>query len=399
MDKDIILKKAKELEGYVSEVRRDLHRHPEVGFDLAYTTEKVKSELEKMGYSPQKCGKSGFVVTVGGKKKGKTFLLRADMDALPIEEEADVEYKSENKGKMHGCGHDNHTAMLLGAAKILKDMEDEIEGTVKLVFQPAEEIFKGALDMMENGMLENPAVDAGMMIHVLTGYPIPKGVLLCLDGGVSMSSCEQYKIVVKGKGGHGSAPHMSIDPITAAAHIHIALQEISSRELDPNAFGVFTTCKFSAGTVSNVIPDSAEMYGTIRTNDPTGKIGEQIKARMTEIAKGVGMAMRCDVDVSFFDAVPCMLINKSVADDAYKYAKELFGDEVVMSSSSGGGSEDFAYVSHRIPVTSFMLSVGNYNDGDIYSVHNPKAKFDDSVLWRGTAAYAQIATRWLEENK
>ena len=199
---------------------------------------------------------------------GKVILLRGDMDALPLQEESGEEFASEVPGKMHGCGHDMHTAMMLGTAKLLKEHEDEIEGTVKLEFQPAEEIFQGSLDMLKNGLLEAPKVDAAVMFHVLAGMPLPAGMVLVPGGGITMASCEQYHIVVHGKGGHGSMPNACIDPITAAAHIHIALQEINSRELDPAGFGVFTTGRFEAGKASNVIPDTADMWGTIRTVDP-----------------------------------------------------------------------------------------------------------------------------------
>ena len=228
-----LLKEARALEPQLQQWRRTLHRHPEVGFDLPHTKELVKKALTEMGYEPRDCGKAGIIALAGGKKPGKTILLRADMDALPIPEDSGEEFSSEVPGKMHGCGHDMHTAMLLGAAKLLKAHEDELEGTVKLEFQPAEEIFQGSPDMIAGGLLEDPHVDAAVMFHVLAGMPLPVGTVLVPGGGITMASCEQYHIVVKGKGGHGSTPENCIDPITAAAHIHIALQEINSRELDP----------------------------------------------------------------------------------------------------------------------------------------------------------------------
>ena len=227
-----LLEAAKALEPQLQEWRRTLHRHPEVGFDLTQTKALVKKALTEMGYTPQDCGKCGVVALAGGKRPGKVILLRGDMDALPLQEESGEEFSSELPGKMHGCGHDMHTAMVLGAAKLLKEHEDEIEGTVKLEFQPAEEIFQGSLDMINSGLLENPKVDAAVMFHVLAGMPLPAGMVLVPGGGITMASCEQYHIVVHGKGGHGSMPNACIDPITAAAHIHIALQEINSRELD-----------------------------------------------------------------------------------------------------------------------------------------------------------------------
>ena len=228
MDYNELIKQAEELQGELEEIRHDLHQHPELEFDMEYTKPYIKTKLEQMGYEVEEVGKAGLVTTISGNKPGKTILLRADMDALPIREEADVEFKSLCEGKMHACGHDMHATMLLGAAKLLKAHQDEIEGTIKLEFQPAEEVFKGSEDMIKAGLLENPKVDAAIMFHVVAGVPMPTGMIMVPGGGVSMTSCEQYRITVIGKSGHGSMPNLSIDSITAAAQIHLALQEINS---------------------------------------------------------------------------------------------------------------------------------------------------------------------------
>ena len=398
--KDIILSQAKALQPELEATRRDLHMHPETGFDLNNTLEKVRSELTAMGYEPQDCGKAGLVALAGGKKPGKTILLRADMDALPLQEMADVPYKSQTPGKMHGCGHDMHTTMLLGAAKLLKENEDKIQGTVKLAFQPAEEIFLGAKDMIANGLLENPKVDAALMFHVAIGTPIPEGFIIVLSDGTGMSSCEQYYIKVTGKGGHGSTPHVAIDPITAAAQIHVALAEINSRELDANEYGVFTTCKFQAGHTSNVIPAFAEMWGTIRTNDPTGAKGEFIRTRIEEVAKGVGAALRCEVEVKFFDFCPCVMVDSSLSSELTGYLKERYGEErVVKLEKTATGSEDFAFISQEVTSVTFNIGAGCTEHGYVQAVHHPEARFDDSILYQGSAAYAYMALRYLEENK
>ena len=332
------------------------------------------------------------------------ILLRGDMDALPLQEESGEEFSSELPGKMHGCGHDMHTAMVLGAAKLLKEHEDEIEGTVKLEFQPAEEIFQGSLDMINSGLLENPKVDAAVMFHVLAGMPLPAGMVLVPGGGITMASCEQYHIVVHGKGGHGSMPNACIDPITAAAHIHIALQEINSRELDPAGFGVFTTGRFEAGKASNVIPDTADMWGTIRTVDPEQKVSALIHQRMTEIAQGVATAYRCTAEVEFSDYCPCMVVDTPLASNALTYMTELLGKGAMdmtplTGGKPGGGSEDFAFVSHEVPTVSMFLAAGNAKEGYTYGQHHPKVRFDDSILYRGTAAYTYMALRWLAEHQ
>ena len=397
-----LLNEAKALEPQLQTWRRTLHRHPEVGFDLPQTKALVKQALTEMGYAPQDCGKAGVIALVGGKKPGKTLLLRGDMDALPIQEQSGEEFSSEIPGRMHGCGHDMHTAMMLGAAKLLKAHEDELEGTVKLEFQPAEEIFQGSPDMIANGLLEDPKVDAAVMFHVLAGMPLPAGTVLVPGGGITMASCEQYHITVHGKGGHGSTPHACVDPITAAAHIHIALQEINSRELDPNAFGVLTTGCFKAGAASNVIPDTAEMFGTIRTTDPDNKTGELIRKRMTEIAQGVALAFRCTAEVEFSDYCPCMVVDKALAADALTYMTDLLGAGAMdmtplTGGKAGGGSEDFAFVSHEVPTVSMFLSAGNSKDGYLYGQHHPKVRFDDSILYEGSAAYSYFALRWLSK--
>ena len=399
-----LLEAAKALEPQLQEWRRTLHRHPEVGFDLPQTKALVKKALTEMGYTPQDCGKCGVVALAGGKRPGKVILLRGDMDALPLQEESGEEFSSELPGKMHGCGHDMHTAMVLGAAKLLKEHEDEIEGTVKLEFQPAEEIFQGSLDMINSGLLENPKVDAAVMFHVLAGMPLPAGMVLVPGGGITMASCEQYHIVVHGKGGHGSMPNACIDPITAAAHIHIALQEINSRELDPAGFGVFTTGRFEAGKASNVIPDSADMWGTIRTVDPEQKVSALIHQRMTEIAQGVATAYRCTAEVEFSDYCPCLVVDTPLAGNALTYMTELLGKEAMDMTSltggkPGGGSEDFAFVSHEVPTVSMFLAAGNAKEGYTYGQHHPKVRFDDSVLYCGTAAYTYMALRWLAEHQ
>ena len=404
MNAQQILNEAKCMQPELVTIRRKLHQYPEVGFDLPRTKSLVKQKLEEMGYVPQDMGKSGLIAIAGGNNPGRTILLRADMDALPLCEEADVEYRSCIDGKMHGCGHDMHTAMLLGAAKLLKDHENDIQGTVKLEFQPAEEIFQGSPDMLAAGLLDNPHVDAAVMIHVTAGMPLPSGTIMVAGGGISSTSCEQYHITVKGKGGHGSTPHETIDPITAAAHIHIALQEINSRELEGNQFGIFTTGRFEAGKASNVIPDTAEMWGTIRTTDPENAVGQLIKTRMTQICEGIGAAFRCEVKTEFFDFCPCMVIDPDLSADTLKYMKELVGDKaidlsVISGGKAGGGSEDFAFVSHHVPTVSMFLTAGSSTDGYAFSQHHPKVRFDDSVLYCGSAAYAQTALCWLEEHR
>lgn len=407
MNAEQIKEEALELHKTIVSDRRYLHTHAETGFDLKETVAYVKSELEAMGYEPAECGKAGLVALAGGKKEGKVFLIRTDMDALPINEEADIDFQC-NNGRMHACGHDMHTAMMLGAARLLKEHEDEIEGTVKLMFQPAEEIFEGSHDMIEAGLLKNPDVDAGLMIHVMAGMPFPAGTVVVSAPGVSAPAADYFEITVHGKGCHGSMPNTGIDPLNAAAHILIALQEIHARELAMNDQAVLTIGTMHAGTAANVIPDSVVMGGSIRTFDEDTRTF--IKKRMTEIAEGIANAFRAEAKVTFGSGCPTLVNDKSLSECAEKYVKELLGDKLAFSvaqlnamggqsSSKSAGSEDFAYVSHEIPSIMLALAAGQPEKGYKYPQHHPMVKFDEDALSYGSAVYAYTAMRWLEEHK
>ncbi|MDD6043318.1 MAG: M20 family metallopeptidase, partial [Eubacteriaceae bacterium] len=360
--------------------------------------------------SPQECGQCGLVALAGGKKEGKVFLLRADMDGLPVKEEADVDYASTN-GNMHACGHDMHTAMLLGAARILKEMEDSIRGTVKLMFQPAEEVFRGAHDMIESGLLENPHVDSGLMIHVMAGMPFDAGTAVVSAPGVSAPAADLFKIRVQGKGCHGSMPNTGIDPLNAAAHILIALQEIQTRELPMGEKAVLTFGTMNAGKAPNVIPDTVTMGGSLRTFD--GETRQFIKTRMEEIAKGTAKLFRAEAEITYTSGCPALINDKELSQCVSGYVKELLGPEKAFSveelnAMSGGagsgaskssGSEDFAYVSQEIPAVMIALAAGQPEKGYEYPQHHPMVKFDEEALAYGSAVYAYTAMRWLEEHK
>lgn len=401
MTKEQILREAKALQEEIKSHRLWLHTHAETGFDLTETKPYVKSALMKMGYTVQECGKAGLVTTVG-KPGGKVLLLRADMDALPIAEEADVEFACQN-GRMHACGHDMHTAMLLGAAKILKAHESELEGMVKLMFQPAEEIFEGSKDMIASGVLENPRPDAALMIHVAAGMPLPAGTVVVSAPGVSAPAADYFTIRVHGKGCHGSAPQNGIDPLTAAAHILIALQEIHARELSASDEAVLTIGTFHAGEAGNVIPDTATMGGTIRTYDE--KTRAYLKERITAIAKNVAEAFRAGADVSFGSGCPTLVNDKGLSETVTGYLKDLLGANRAFTTAElsggkparGGGSEDFAYVSHEVPSLMLALAAGEPSKGYVYPQHHPKVKFDESVLSTGAAVFVDCALQYLRE--
>ena len=396
-----VLEEARRDAGRIAEDRRWLHAHAETGFDLAETLPWVRARLEEMGYAPRPLGRAGLSVDVGGKRPGKTFLLRADMDALPIQEESGVDFSCA-AGRMHACGHDLHTAMLLEAARILKAHEDEITGTVRLMFQPAEEIFEGSRDMIGAGILEG--VDAAMMIHVMAGVPLPAGSVIVSPPGVSAPAADYFTVTVQGQGCHGSAPQDGVDPLSAAAHIVVALQELHARELSPNARAVLTVGTFHAGAAANAIPDTAVLGGSIRTYDE--KTRAQLKQRLTEISQGTAAVFRASASVEFGSGCPTLVNNADLVRDAEKYTAELLGPERALSGQkmaasgglSGGGSEDFAYVSQEVPSVMLALAAGEPAKGYPYPQHHPKVKFDEGALPTGSAILTCCALRWLEEH-
>ena len=407
MTSEMLLQEAAELRDCISRERRALHQNPETGFDISATLSFVKSELLDMGLQPMDCGKAGVVALVGGKKPGKVFLLRADMDALPITEEADVDFASQN-GKMHACGHDMHTAMLLGAARLLKAHEAEIAGTVKLMFQPAEEIFEGSHDMIQAGLLEHPKVDAALMIHVMAGMPFPAGTVIVSAPGVSAPAADYFEIKVQGKGCHGSMPNTGVDPLTAAAHILIAIQEIHARELAMDDRAVLTIGTMNAGTAANVIPDSVTMGGSIRTFDEQTRAF--IKQRLAEISEGIARSFRGEASVSFGSGCPTLVNDRDLSVCCEQYVKDLLGSGKAFSvaelnamsgggSSKSAGSEDFAYVSQEVPSIMLALASGQPEKGYGYPQHHPMVKYDEDALPVGSAVYAYTALRWLEAHK
>lgn len=408
MSPEELLKESEKMRETIVSYRRYLHSHPGTGFEIGDTVSFVKEKLMEMGYTPDECGRAGLVACAGGKKEGKVFLLRADMDALPIPEESGLDFASEN-GRMHACGHDMHTAMLLGAARLLKQYEDQIEGTVKLMFQPAEEIFEGSHDMIQGGLLKNPAVDKALMIHVMSGMPFTPGTVIVSAPGVSAPGADIFEIKVHGKGVHGSMPNLGVDPLNAAAHILIALQEIQARELALDERAVLTIGTMNAGTAPNVIPDSVAMGGSIRTFDEETRTF--MKKRLTDIAKGTARTFRADAEVTFRSGCPTLVNDKELSASTLKYARELLGPEKAFSTgelnamsegrkaSGSAGSEDFAYISQEVPSIMLALAAGHPEEGYVYPQHHPMVRFDENALASGSAVYAYTAMRWLEENK
>ena len=386
MNADTILNDACEIGEDVVKTRRWLHAHAETGFDLTETVGFVKEKLNELGIECHDCGKSGVVATLG--VGSPVFLLRADMDALPVKELADVDFICEN-GNMHACGHDMHTAILLGAAAILKKHEKDIKGTVKFMFQPAEETLSGAKNMIENGVLENPSVDCAMMLHVLGGFPIPSGTVIIPADGVGAPAADYFTINVQGKGCHGSMPAAGVDALTAASHILIALQEISARELSLTDRAVLTIGTFHVGTAANAFADTDVLGGTLRTYDED--VRARIKERMSQLVQAIAAAYRAKAEVRFGSGCPSLYNDEALSQAVGGYVTELLGEQS-FPAMSGGGSEDFAYVSREIPALMVALGTGVTE----YPLHHPKAVFDEQALPIGSAVFAYSAIRWLQ---
>ena len=394
------LKEAKEIEKEIIGNQRYLHKNAEVGFELSKTTEYVKSKLEELDCQVIPCGKNGLVCLIG-KAQGKTFLLRADMDALPIKEEADIECACKT-GNMHACGHDFHTAMLLGAAKLLKNHENQINGTIKLMFQPAEEILSGAKNMIENGVLENPKPDGALMLHVMAGLPLKTGTIIVANG-ISAPAADYFTINIQGKGCHGSTPQQGVDALTIGAHTLIALQEINARELGVSDEATLTIGKMKGGTTGNVIADKTVLEGTLRAYDE--EIRKHIKKRISEITQGIASSFRGKGSADFGNGCPPLKNDGELSEKIERYLTDAFGEEWVLNTekmggrtNKSGGSEDFSYISQEVPSVMLALAAGNSEEGYIYPQHHPKVKFDENVLPIGSAALAQSAFYWLENH-
>ncbi len=385
-----ILFRAKELESYGIAIRRQIHKNPELGFELPKTIALVEKELISMGYEPVRCGKAGITVTAG--KPGRTFLLRADMDALPMKEETGLEFASGNDC-MHACGHDIHTSALLVAARILKEREEELQGTVKLMFQPCEEGVAGALDMVRAGVLENPRADAAMALHVVHG----KAGTVGYSWTTACASSDVFAITVKGKGGHGAAPHNCVDPINTAVHIHTALQAVNSREVHPDEMLVLSICEIHGGTASNIFPETVVMKGTIRTMNP--EVRSFAKERLVQIAKQTAAVFRAEAAVEFLhEGVPPMRNDTILLQDTREYIDRILGEGTCYELPRMTGSEDFSVISQLVPSVLYWVGTGSEEEGYPYGVHDPRVTFDEGSLHKMAAIYAGTAMEWLREH-
>jgi len=382
-----LTEEAKKLNDELIRYRRYLHEHAEVGFAMNQTKEFVKNKLREIGLEPKDCGISGITAQIRGKSE-RTILLRADMDALPIHEDTGLSFACKTNN-MHACGHDMHTAMLLGAAKLLVQRADSLNGTVRLMFQPAEEVLLGAKNMIENGILDHPKPDAAIMIHVSADRSI--GTVRLAQEGVVAPAADTFEIQVHGLACHGSVPYKGINALTAAAHILLALQQIPAQEVGTEHPSALSVGRLHGGDAANAVADLAVLNGTLRSFDI--KTQENMKFRIRQIAEGVASAFRATATVTFPGGCPPFENNtmvKQTVESAIR--KQMRGINIIYSTGrSISGSEDFAFVSQHVPSALISLSCGA-ND---HPLHHPKVEFDENALWMGAGIYAAAAMEFL----
>ena len=387
-----IISEAKEIQSWIVEKRRTIHQHPELMYEEFETSKLVQKTLSDLDITFEKDIAITGVVGIVGNGKGPCIALRADMDALPIHEETDIDFKSKIDGKMHACGHDCHTAMLLGAARLLKENEEEINGTIKLIFQPAEEGGAGGKMMRDQGVLQNPKVEQIYALHV--AGTMPMGTLASREGTL-LAGTSTVKIIVKGNGGHAAAPHHTIDPVVTGSKIIVELQTIISRELSPLESGVISITMTKAGNACNVIPSTMELEGTIRSLTLEGIL--KLQTRVKEVAESIAIANRCKAEVTFpgndypptINDAECWNLGKSAA-------IEILGDAQVAEMGPIMGGEDFAYYTQEIPGCFSFLGVGNTEIDAVYDVHHPMFKVDEEALPLGVAIHVNSALKALK---
>jgi len=367
---------------YTQSMRRDFHAHPELGFQEVRTSGIVTRELTALGLEVHTgVGGTGVVAMLEGAQPGPVILVRADMDALPIQEETEASYASQNPGVMHACGHDGHTAVLLTVAKMLNAHRSELAGTVKFMFQPAEEGMGGAEKMIENGVLENPKIDIALALHVWNEKPVG---WIGIASGPALAGAEIFKIKVNGKGGHGAVPHLAVDPILASAQIVSALQGIVARNIAPLQTAVVSVCTIHGGETFNVIPPAVEMTGTIRTFEAAvrARVLERFETTVHSVAEGMG----CQAEIDLQILTPATINQPEIAKRVQEVAWRLFpGADVDIANYITMGSEDFAFVLEKVPGCFFFIGSANPEKGLDAGHHHPRFDIDEAALPCGAA--------------
>ena len=387
------LDEAEELRDELVAIRRDLHAHPELAFQEVRTAGIVAGRLGELGYEVVTgVGKTGVVGLLAGEQSGdRTVLIRFDMDALPIHEENDVPYRSQAPGVMHACGHDAHVAVGLGVAKLLSRRQGELRGTVKLMFQPAEEIGRGALAMIADGVLDGPPVDLALGLHVSSMHPI--GTAVVHDGPL-LAGADLFEIVVRGRGGHGARPHDTVDAVLVASQIVVALQSIVGRNVNPMDEAVVTIGSIHAGEAGNVIAETATMRGTLRSYK--AEVHGLLRQRVQELASGIAASFGATAEVTTTAGLAPTVNAPGPSEVVRRVAGSVLGEDKINTTWRTMGGEDFGAVLAKVPGSFFMLGARNDERGLNYAHHNPRFDIDDSCLPAGVAILCESAARCLE---
>jgi amidohydrolase len=385
-----ILEKAMRLKDQLKEWRRDFHQHPELGFEEVRTSKIVAAHLEKLGVEVKtNVGKTGVVGLIKGKTEGPTIALRADMDALPMEDQKTVEYASKYPGKHHACGHDAHTSMLMGVAQILTELGGPEKGNVKLIFQPAEEGLGGAPAMVQDGVLANPEVEAIAGVHI--DSMLPSGNVAVVRN-VAMAAADTFEVKILGHGGHAARPHQTVDSITVAAQVISTLQHIISRQMDPLESTVVTIGKIEGGTATNIITQEVTFIGTVRTLSP--EVRKDMPAKMEKIIKGVTDALGASYEFEYVMGYPPVINDDRMVDLVETTAKEIVGENKFHYIKPTMGGEDFSFYTNEVPGVFFRLGASM---DKIYPHHHPLFDINDDVLPYGSAMLTQVALNYLNK--
>jgi amidohydrolase len=387
------LQEAQELFEYTRGLRRDFHRHPELGFQEVRTASIVARELTELGLEVSTgVAETGVVALVEGARPGKVVLLRFDMDALPIEEETGAEYASQNTGVMHACGHDGHTAVGLTVARLLHAHRQDLKGTVKLVFQPAEEGLGGAARMIAEGVLEHPRPDVTLAMHVWNEKPLG---WIGVTPGPAMAAAEKFTVGITGKGGHGAAPHLAVDPVLASAYVITTLQSIVSRNLAPLQTAVISVTTVHGGEAFNVIPPQVEMQGTIRTFEPEAR--EMVLRRFREVVETTAASLGCQARIELEALTPAVINDPKIAALVQRLAPEALPFSDLDVSNRTMGSEDMAYMMREVPGCFIFVGSANPEKGLDAPHHHPRFDIDERALVYGAALLASAAVEYLDQ--
>ena len=383
----------KKYKDYIIEKRRYFQMNPEPSLNEYNTSKVIQEELKKLGIPFEIVAKTGIIATIKGKNPGKTVLLRADMDALEVYEKNDVSYKSQKDGLMHACGHDGHIAMLLGAAHVLNDVKNDFSGEVKLLFQPAEETAQGAKAVIEESKITN-SIDAAFAIHLWQGVPVGK---ISLESGARMAAADLFSIKVKGKSGHGSMPHETIDAVVVASAIVMNLQHLVSRNTNPLDTLVVTVGKLVAGTRHNIIAGEALLEGTIRSF--SDEVWKKVPEQLERVVKNTAAAYDASVEINLTRATPPLVNNQDISNILKNSAVKLYGEEVVTKYEKTPGGEDFAYFTQVVPGALAFVGIRNDAKGINSPHHSETFNMDEEALEMGANLYAQFAIDFLNSEK